>query len=265
MASSGGDNVNTDVRVTFPTPTGDPTVGADLQEFKAWVRQFDTGQTGDPDCRIELWENGSLVRAGGETSITGSGQMVTFTWNGNELGTADGSLVECKVVGTKSGGSPGARNTVDVGAVEWNVDYSAGATPKTIAATAVGVAAIKKKVFKSISATSVGVADVKKKSFVTIAGVGIGVADLRKKMFVTIAAASIGVAGLSTVLRFTQAIAAVATVTAQLTTVVKFKRTIAATATGVASVVTNYLGGGDSGIPWPIARLRDWLDYGKWK
>ena len=121
--TASGNNVDTDVNVSFPSPTGDPKAGADLQEFRAYVRQFDTGQSGNPDARIELWENGSLVRAGGETSITGSGQVIAFTWNATELGTADGSLVECKVVGTRSGGSPGARNTVEVGAIEWNVDY----------------------------------------------------------------------------------------------------------------------------------------------
>lgn len=123
-----GNNVDTDVRTSFPTPTGSPTVGAGLQEFKAWVRQFDEGQSGTPEVHIELWENGGLVRAGSKENVTTSGHMVTFTWNASELGTADGSLVECKVVGTKSGGSPGARNTVDVGAVEWNVTYSTGGT-----------------------------------------------------------------------------------------------------------------------------------------
>ena len=124
-----GNSVNTDVRVTLPTPTGNPTVGADLQEFKTWVRQFDTGQTGDPTARIELWENGSLIRAGSDVAITGSGQMVVFPWNANELVTSDGSLVECKVVGVKSGGGPSKRNTIDIGAIEWNVEYSAGSTP----------------------------------------------------------------------------------------------------------------------------------------
>ncbi len=123
-----GNNTNTDVRTTFPTPTGNPTVGADLQEFRVQVRQFDMGQTGTPTARIELWENGALVRAGSDVDVTGSGQVISLPWNANEIATADGSLVECKVVGTKSGGSPGARNTVDVGAVEWNVDYSVGPT-----------------------------------------------------------------------------------------------------------------------------------------
>lgn len=118
-----GNSVNVDVRTSFATPTGSPTVGIDLQEFRVWVRQFDTGQTGDPTCRIELWDNGALVRVSSDVTITGSGQILSFTWNANELGTANGSLVECKIVGTKSGGSPSKRNAVDVGAIEWNVVY----------------------------------------------------------------------------------------------------------------------------------------------
>lgn len=121
-----GNNVNTDIRTSFPTPAGNPTVGANLQEFKTWVRQFDEAQTGTPTARIELWENGVLVRAGSNASVPDGGLLISFTWNANELATADGSLVECKVVGTKTGGSPSARNSVEVGAVEWNVDYTVG-------------------------------------------------------------------------------------------------------------------------------------------
>lgn len=121
-----GNNTDNQVNVTFPTPTGNPTVGADLQEFRVLVRQYDEGQTGTPQARVELWENGALVRAGSDTDVTTGGVVLSFTWNANEIGTADGSLVECNVVGTKSGGSPTARNSVDVGAVEWNVTYTAG-------------------------------------------------------------------------------------------------------------------------------------------
>ena len=120
-----GNNVNTDVRTSFASPSADPKVGADLQEFRAEVKQFDGGQSGTPDARIELWENGSLVRAGSDVAVTSaSSQVIAFTWNANELGTADGSLVEAKVVGTKSGGGPSARNSVEVGAVEWNVELA---------------------------------------------------------------------------------------------------------------------------------------------
>lgn len=117
-----GNNTNTEYGVDFPTPSGNPTVGADLQEFRAGVEEFDSGQTGTPDARIELWENGGLVRAGSDTPVS-SYAVLSFTWNANELGTADGSLVQCKVIGTKSGGGPGARNTVNIGQIEWNVDY----------------------------------------------------------------------------------------------------------------------------------------------
>jgi len=123
-------NTNDDIRVTFPTPTGSPTVGAGLQEFRTYVRQFDTGQTGTPTCRVELWENGVLVRAGTNTNVTGAGQILAFTWNASELGTADGSLVECKLVGTKSAGAPSVRNAVDFGAIEWNVDYTVAAAAR---------------------------------------------------------------------------------------------------------------------------------------
>ncbi len=123
-----GNNVNTDVRCDFATPVNPPTVGADLQEFKIEVRQFDGGQTGTPQARIELWENGALVRAGSDVNVTSDvSQVISFTWNANEIATSDGSLVEAKFVGTKSGGAPGARNAVDLGAMEWNADTTAAA------------------------------------------------------------------------------------------------------------------------------------------
>jgi hypothetical protein len=122
-------NTNTRLNLQFPTPTGNPTVGADLQEFKCWVREFDQGQGGTPEARIELWENGVLVRAGADSDVTTTGEMRTFTWNASELATADGSLAEVTFIGTKSGGSPGNRNTTDLGACEWNVDYTVGGGP----------------------------------------------------------------------------------------------------------------------------------------
>ncbi|GAG93885.1 unnamed protein product, partial [marine sediment metagenome] len=49
-------NANSACRASFPAPTGNPTVGADLQEFRALVRKM--GGTGTPTARIELYENG---------------------------------------------------------------------------------------------------------------------------------------------------------------------------------------------------------------
>ena len=133
-------NTSTSIHCSFPSPTGNLTVGADLQEFRVLLRPFDSGQTGHPDWRIELWQNNVLVRAGTDTQIlTDAGDtVVAFTWNANELTTDPGGVqVEIKVFGTKTGGSPGTRNTVDIGAVEWNVDYTA--VSNDIAATLAGV------------------------------------------------------------------------------------------------------------------------------
>lgn len=128
-----GNNTNIDVRVSFATPGDPPEVGADLQQFKAWVGQFDTNQTGDPNCRLELWENGVIVRAGTNVLITSGGQMITLSWNASEIGTSDGSLIECKVVGTKTGGSGAKRNTINVNAIEYNGHLAAAPsfTPKS--------------------------------------------------------------------------------------------------------------------------------------
>jgi len=127
-------NANSVCRVSFPTPTGSPTVGTDLQEFRALVRKF--GGTGTPTARIELYEDGVLVRAGSEIDIT-TDTVLSFKWNANELATSDGSLVECRLYGTKTGGAPAVRATVEVGAAEWNVAYDSGQV-KTASATLSG-------------------------------------------------------------------------------------------------------------------------------
>ena len=114
-------NVASICKTSFPTPTGNPTVGADLQEFRVLVRKY--GGTGTPTAWIELYENGTLIRAGSAVNVTGA-LVISFTWNANEIGTADGSLVECRLNSTAIGGAPAGRACVEVGAVEWNVTYT---------------------------------------------------------------------------------------------------------------------------------------------
>lgn len=117
---------DTVAHVSFSTPTGNPTVGADLQEFKIWVRKAGTNT---PQCQIDLYEGGVVVVQGTLTDVTSTGgQLKTFTWNANLLSNADGSGVEIYIYSKNSGGKPADRGTVEVGAVEWNVDYSS-ATP----------------------------------------------------------------------------------------------------------------------------------------
>ena len=118
-------NVDTEWGGDFPTPTGNPTVGVDLQKYRVGVEEFDNGQSGIPQARIELWENDVFVRAGDNTNIEAY-TVLEFAWNASELATADGSLAQCKLIGTKAGGSPSVRNSVRIGHVEWNVDFEEG-------------------------------------------------------------------------------------------------------------------------------------------
>ena len=116
-------NGNTDARVSFPTPSGNPAVGADLQEFRVQIR--DGGGVNNADWSLQLWENGVLdsVLATGSNPGTG-GTVVAGTWNASSLGTADGSVVECALIQTAgAAGSPGNRNEIEVGAFEWNVTF----------------------------------------------------------------------------------------------------------------------------------------------
>jgi hypothetical protein len=122
------DGTDTVCLVGFAAPVGALTDGADLQEFKAQVRRSASGGT-DPDVDLALFESGSLVRtiSTGTTITSDSGQIVTATWNANEL-AGDGTNAEFRILGNRSGGSPAGRRTVEIGAVEWNgtVDAVAG-------------------------------------------------------------------------------------------------------------------------------------------
>jgi hypothetical protein len=122
----GGNNVNGAIRVSFPTPTGSPKTGAGLQEFRAELRQQSVGQTGTPTARLDLYETGgSVLQTGTEQNITSeSSQVISETWDATLLATADGSAVEVDIVVTKSGGSPSARESCDIGAVKWVCEYT---------------------------------------------------------------------------------------------------------------------------------------------
>jgi hypothetical protein len=146
-------NADSVCRVSFPTPTGPPTVGSNLQEFRVLVRKY--GGTGTPKARIELYENGALIRAGSDQNIT-TATVLSFLWNANELGTSNGSLVECRLYGTKTGGASGVRATIEVGAKEWNVTYSAA--PKLGAGTmsGTGTLAAAARRLRSAKATMAG-------------------------------------------------------------------------------------------------------------
>jgi hypothetical protein len=140
----GGNNVNGDMRVSFPTPSGNLNTGAGLQEFRVLIRQQSAGQTGTPTARLEVYETGDAAgsphAASAEIDITSEdpGQVISLTWDATGLTSADGSGVECFIDITKSGGAPGARESCDIGGIEWNADYSSG-TPRNVTGTTASV------------------------------------------------------------------------------------------------------------------------------
>lgn len=115
-AVASANNTNTDLRVSFATPTDDLTTAVN-QEFRVQVRKT-PGQSGTPTVRIELWESGSLVSATGEIGVTtGTGEVLSYTWS---AAGRNATGIECRVVGTAAGGGPSVRASLDVGAIEWN-------------------------------------------------------------------------------------------------------------------------------------------------
>lgn len=145
--------------VSFPTPTGNPNPGAGLQEFRFWARLTPNGTA----CtyNVYLRENGTRLN-GGAAIATGSltsttGQILSAPWDASLLGTADGSLVEAELVVVKSGGSPASRTTGEVGAVEWNVDYSSAATYDEATTLAMGAGVSPSAVMVMESTVSLGV------------------------------------------------------------------------------------------------------------
>jgi hypothetical protein len=118
------DGSDTMLRVSFPTPTGDPTTGAGLQEFRWWVRNTANAGGSDPTYVIHLYENGSdLGQIASGSVASGTGEIISATWNASSLGTSDGSLVEAYIYGTVV-----KKDSLEIGAVEWNVTYDTGTT-----------------------------------------------------------------------------------------------------------------------------------------
>jgi hypothetical protein len=115
------------VRYSYPTPSGNPTVGAGLQTFRMVARKDATGGN-TVTVQVFVYENGSQVADLGTFAITSTTNATfTKTWNANVLGTADGSLVEIFLDQTDGGvGNPNNRRYPWYDLVEWTVDYTVG-------------------------------------------------------------------------------------------------------------------------------------------
>lgn len=115
------DNTDTDLVVSFNTPTGNLKTGAGWQMFIFRVRMSNTtGNNPTFDCA--LWENGSVVTAL-ETAFTiwdeTDARIFGVPWDASDLANVNGSNVEFRIYGNAQGGPPASRCTVEVGAIEW--------------------------------------------------------------------------------------------------------------------------------------------------
>lgn len=122
--------VNTSVRVSFPSPSATLQTGAGLQEFRVLVRKYGTGAL-NPLARIELYETGGttpLATVLANTAVSSnSGVVLSATWDASLLGAVSGANVEVRVVGTGVSGG-----VLEVGAIEWIPVVVAAAPPPDV-------------------------------------------------------------------------------------------------------------------------------------
>ena len=129
-ATATANNVNPSVRASFPTPSGNPTTAAAIQTIRVQSRKMSTN-TGNPTISVAVGFNGTQVSSLGNFSVSAapsSSQTNSWGFNFSSLVAAgaapDGSDLEVFVTVTAAGGSPSARNSVDIGFIAWDVDYT---------------------------------------------------------------------------------------------------------------------------------------------
>ena len=252
-----GANNNTEARCTFAAPSGNLSTGAGLQEFRCLVRK--TNHPTNPTCDIELWEGAALVATlvSGQSVGSTSGVVLSATWDAASLAGADGSGVECRVVGTTGGGNPGNRASLEVGAIEWNAEV-AGVTPQSISASGAGSATLAPTAVmaRTLAGTATAAANVA--SSVTLgrllAGAVAATAGLHKSVAKGIGAAATGAA---TVLRGTaKGAQAAASAAAALAGAILVPQALTAPATAAAQLASAFTAGPGPAIPFLRRLLR---------
>ena len=115
----------------FPAPTGNPTPGAGLQEFRVGVEQFDSGQTGTPTVQLKVFDDDNVILLGSIENV-GTYKVISITWDASLLSIADGSAVKLQVSGNPAGSGPSEWNSVNIGHIEWNVVFAAELISETV-------------------------------------------------------------------------------------------------------------------------------------
>ena len=111
-----------EMRIAGTVGGGNPSNRASVEVgTMQWQEAYALPET-QPGYEVRLYENGTVVAAvaaaTGNLTDAGGNTIVQLAWDATNLGTADGSLVECYVNQTS-----GADRYIEVGAVEWNCKY----------------------------------------------------------------------------------------------------------------------------------------------
>ena len=277
--------------------TSGGTAGSTEQTITITKNSTEAGfmfQSADNEPNKTSWEAGDwVVRLNVTTS------QMNITWEDTyvcrfdnacgslaTVGSLTGQAISCGSTGVKSMTVSGASQTANATDEIYIVlvfknanthgNKSIGITPdqnidtpldvattffKTIAATAVGAAAVKKGMFHTIQVTATGVALVDPTTIFprTVAVTATGLASIAKTVKKTISVAAVGVAGLaktvgkiiavtavgtpSLIKNVGKTISVVATGAPTVSTRMIFSKTVAATATGIATVTEVFIAG----------------------
>jgi hypothetical protein len=124
-ATNSGANANTLLVLSFPTPSGDLNLGANLQTFRARVRKNATGGN-NPTVRIEVRESGTIRANSTNFTITSlTGEDISFTWDASAIALQTGVDVEIGIAQQAggSGGNAANRRWIETDTADWTADY----------------------------------------------------------------------------------------------------------------------------------------------
>lgn len=145
-AVASANNVNTSVRVGFPTPaTGQPKAGANLQTITVQTRK-NTTNSGAPTGTIHVGITGGAAQVSSSpfniTASPASSQTNQLAFDTAAVAglNADGSNLEAWVDTIAVGGNPSTRNSADIGFIQWVADTAPAAVNGSGAATLGAVA-----------------------------------------------------------------------------------------------------------------------------
>ena len=96
-----------------------------IQTIGVLLRRTDIGTRTDPDVTIELYQDGTLIDTLAEDLEINDpeGEVHYFDFDTEDLIDPSGQGITLEFVGEHTGGQPGvARNTIEYGAIEWEVN-----------------------------------------------------------------------------------------------------------------------------------------------